>query len=76
MSKNRPRFEVSANDGPVNGNHLSNDGAFIEKRRRGLARFLNALVRHPILSQEQMVIMFMTVPTVSVRASTVPFVWR
>ncbi|KAK0736400.1 hypothetical protein B0T21DRAFT_179371 [Apiosordaria backusii] len=47
----------------VNGNHLSNDGAFIEKRRRGLARFLNALVRHPVLSQEQMVIMFLTVPT-------------
>lgn len=49
----------------MNGNHLSNDGAFIEKRRRGLARFLNALVRHPILNQEQMVIMFLTVPTVS-----------
>lgn len=49
----------------VNGNHLSNDGAFIEKRRRGLARYLNALVRHPILSQEQLVVMFMTVPTVS-----------
>jgi sorting nexin-8 len=48
----------------VNGNHLSNDGAFIEKRRRGLARFLNALVRHPILGQEQLVIMFLTVPTV------------
>ncbi|OHE96555.1 sorting nexin mvp-1 [Colletotrichum orchidophilum] len=47
----------------VNGNHFSNDGAFIEKRRRGLARFLNALVRHPILSQEQLTIMFLTVPT-------------
>ncbi|KAI5457594.1 hypothetical protein BGZ63DRAFT_416739 [Mariannaea sp. PMI_226] len=47
----------------VNGSHLSNDGAFIEKRRRGLARFLNALVRHPVLSQEQLVIMFLTVPT-------------
>ncbi|GAW22785.1 hypothetical protein ANO14919_123280 [Xylariales sp. No.14919] len=47
----------------VNGNHLSNDGAFIEKRRRGLARFLNAAVRHPILGQEQLVIMFLTVPT-------------
>lgn len=47
----------------VNGNHLSNDGAFIEKRRRGLARFLNALVRHPILREEQLVIMFLTVPT-------------
>jgi len=48
----------------VNGNHLSNDGAFIEKRRRGLARFLNAVVRHPVLGQEQLVIMFLTVPTV------------
>lgn len=47
----------------VNGNHLSNDGAFIEKRRRGLARYLNALVRHPVLGQEQLVIMFLTVPT-------------
>ncbi|KAI8960160.1 hypothetical protein F5Y11DRAFT_330694 [Daldinia sp. FL1419] len=47
----------------LNGNHLSNDGAFIEKRRRGLARFLNTLVRHPVLGQEQLVIMFLTVPT-------------
>lgn len=47
----------------VNGNHLSNDGAFIEKRRRGLNRFINALVRHPILNQEQLVVMFLTVPT-------------
>jgi sorting nexin-8 len=50
----------------VNGNHLSNDGGFIEKRRRGLCRFLNALVRHPVLSQEQLVVMFLTVPTVSI----------
>lgn len=28
-------------------------------------RFANALVRHPILVQEQLVIMFLTVPTVS-----------
>ncbi|KAI1030276.1 hypothetical protein LB505_004300 [Fusarium chuoi] len=49
----------------VNGSHLSNDGAFIEKRRRGLSRFLNALIRHPILNQEQLVVMFLTVPTVS-----------
>lgn len=47
----------------LNGNHLSNDGAFIEKRRRGLARFLNSIVRHPVLSQEQLVVMFLTVPT-------------
>ncbi|KAI6353084.1 Sorting nexin mvp1 [Pyricularia grisea] len=47
----------------VNGNHLSNDGAFIEKRRRGLNRFLNALMRHPVLAKEQLVVMFLTVPT-------------
>lgn len=50
--------------GSVNGRHLSSDVAFIEKRRRGLARFTNALVRHPVLNQEQLVVMFLTVPTV------------
>lgn len=48
----------------VNGRHLSADSTFIEKRRRGLVRFANALVKHPILSQEQLVVMFLTVPTV------------
>lgn len=47
----------------VNGNHLAADNSFIEKRRRGLARFANALVRHPVLNQEQLVVMFLTVPT-------------
>ncbi|RFU30084.1 hypothetical protein B7463_g6269, partial [Scytalidium lignicola] len=47
----------------VNGNHLAADSSFIEKRRRGLVRFANALVRHPVLSQEQLVIMFLSVPT-------------
>ncbi|OJD31161.1 sorting nexin mvp1 [Diplodia corticola] len=47
----------------INGNYLAADASFIEKRRRGLARFSNALVRHPVLSQEQLVIMFLTVPT-------------
>ncbi|KAI9795710.1 MAG: Sorting nexin mvp1 [Piccolia ochrophora] len=47
----------------VNGNHLLSDASFVEKRRRGLARFTNALVRHPVLNQEQLVIMFLTVPT-------------
>jgi len=50
----------------VNGNHLAADNTFIEKRRRGLVRFSNALVRHPVLNQEQLVIMFLTVPTVRV----------
>ncbi|BCS19778.1 sorting nexin Mvp1 [Aspergillus puulaauensis] len=37
--------------------------SFLEKRRRGLVRFTNSLVQHPVLSQEQLVIMFLTVPT-------------
>lgn len=57
----RPRADGS----PVNGNHLAGDAAvFLEKRRRGLVRFSNALVQHPILSQETLVVMFLTVPTV------------
>lgn len=47
----------------VNGRHLSADVTFIEKRRKGLVRFANALVKHPVLSQEQLVVMFLTVPT-------------
>ncbi len=37
----------------------------LEQRRRGLARFANALDRHPVLSKEQLVVQFLTVPTVS-----------
>ncbi|KAF7197922.1 Sorting nexin mvp1 [Pseudocercospora fuligena] len=47
----------------INGNHIAADNSFIEKRRRGLARFANALVRHPVLREEQLVVMFLTVPT-------------
>ncbi|KAF1999884.1 hypothetical protein P154DRAFT_522963 [Amniculicola lignicola CBS 123094] len=47
----------------INGNYLAADAGFVEKRRRGLVRFANALVRHPVLSQEQLVVMFLTVPT-------------
>lgn len=50
----------------VNGKHIAADNLFIEKRRRGLARFANALVRHPVLREEQLVVMFLTVPTVDV----------
>lgn len=51
----------------VNGNHLAADGiTFLEKRRKGLARFMNALVQHPVLSQETLVVMFLTVPTVRI----------
>ena len=48
----------------INGNHIAADRLFVEKRRRGLARFANALVRHPVLREEQLVVMFLGVPTV------------
>ena len=50
----------------VNGNPIAADASFLEKRRKGLARFTNALVRHPVLVQEQLVVMFLTVPTVRI----------
>ena len=51
----------------VNGTHLAADTAsFLEKRRRGLVRFANALVQHPVLNKEQLVGMFLTVQTVSI----------
>ena len=53
----------------INGNHIAADSSFLEKRRRGLARFANALVRHPVLREEQLVVMFLTVPTVDARLS-------
>ncbi|KAI5288294.1 Sorting nexin mvp1 [Ascosphaera acerosa] len=41
----------------------ADSSSFLDKRRRGLIRFTNALVQHPVLSQEQLVIMFFSVPT-------------
>lgn len=54
----------------INGNHIAADQTFVEKRRRGLARFANALVRHPVLKEEQLVVMFLTVPTVDACAAS------
>ena len=72
MSTSTPGFDLvvqlgeQANNMAVNGRHIAADNLFIEKRRRGLARFANALVRHPVLREEQLVVMFLTVPTVDV----------
>lgn len=41
----------------------SPDSQFLQRRRRGLHRFLNQLVKHPVLKQEPMVITFLSVPT-------------
>lgn len=40
----------------------NNDTLFLQRRRRGLQRFLNQLCKHPILSKENIVQMFLTVP--------------
>ncbi|KAK9463776.1 uncharacterized protein V1516DRAFT_618068 [Lipomyces oligophaga] len=47
----------------VNGHYLSSDEFFLERRRRGLSRFINELVKHPVLSREQLVVVFLSVPT-------------
>ncbi|KAI8070910.1 hypothetical protein BC940DRAFT_339721 [Gongronella butleri] len=39
------------------------DAAFLEKRRKGLSRFINAVVRHPILRTDPVVTKFLTEPT-------------
>ena len=59
-----------------NGNHLAADGGFLEKRRRGLGRFANALVRHPVLREEQLVVMFLTVPTVNPNLASLAPRWK
>ncbi|CAM0142128.1 unnamed protein product [Umbelopsis sp. WA50703] len=37
--------------------------AFLEKRRKGLSRFLNSLLRHPVLSKDELVHVFFTEPS-------------
>ncbi|KAI8973923.1 hypothetical protein BDB01DRAFT_808137 [Pilobolus umbonatus] len=39
------------------------DAAFLEKRRKGLSRFINAVIRHPILRQDEIVSRFLTEPS-------------
>ncbi|GBB85441.1 hypothetical protein RclHR1_11990001 [Rhizophagus clarus] len=44
----------------MNGFYFTVDETFLEKRRRGLIRFLNFIVRHPVLKNEYLVEMFLT----------------
>jgi sorting nexin-8 len=39
------------------------DQEFLKRRLNGLVRFINQIMKHPVLSQEQLVLMFLTVPT-------------
>lgn len=57
---------VSRSDIHTNTNNLvgaSPDSQFLQRRRRGLHRFLNQLVRHPVLKSEPIVVTFLSVPT-------------
>ncbi|KAI7853201.1 hypothetical protein BDC45DRAFT_511566, partial [Circinella umbellata] len=42
---------------------LVGDSAFLEKRRKGLSRYINAVIRHPILRNDDVVIKFLTEPS-------------
>lgn len=50
---------------PVAGRHLSSDEGFMERRRRGLQRYLRALIAHPILGRDELVQIFLTEKQVS-----------
>ncbi|KAI8355166.1 hypothetical protein BD560DRAFT_407364 [Blakeslea trispora] len=39
------------------------DTAFLEKRRKGLSRFINAIIRHPVLRHDEIVACFLTEPS-------------
>lgn len=45
---------------PIAGRHLSADDVFIERRRRGLERFLRMLTCHPMLREDKLVEVFFT----------------
>ncbi|CAJ0748088.1 12150_t:CDS:10 [Entrophospora sp. SA101] len=47
----------------VNGFYFTYDETFLEKRRKGLARFLNFIARHPVLKSDDLVEMFLTEQT-------------
>lgn len=39
------------------------DAVFMERRRRGLTRFINLVVKHPVLKNDDLLLTFLTVPT-------------
>lgn len=39
------------------------DGAFIEQRRKGLARFLNAVINHPVIKEDGLLAAFLSEPS-------------
>lgn len=51
----------------VNGYHFVADEGFLERRRRGLQRFLEKVVNHPVLGSDGVVNTFMTEQSVRSR---------
>lgn len=39
------------------------DAQFLERRRKGLVRFINLVIKHPVLSKDDLLLTFLTVPT-------------
>lgn len=39
------------------------DVEFLERRRKGLTRFINLVMKHPVLSKDDLMLTFLTVPT-------------
>ncbi|ODQ68014.1 hypothetical protein NADFUDRAFT_48675 [Nadsonia fulvescens var. elongata DSM 6958] len=44
----------------VDGKYLSADSSFLDRRRKGLTRFLNNLLAHPLLTEDDLVKKFIT----------------
>ncbi|GAV53023.1 hypothetical protein ZYGR_0AI03050 [Zygosaccharomyces rouxii] len=39
------------------------DPQFLERRRKGLVRFINLVIKHPVLNKDDLILTFLTVPT-------------
>jgi hypothetical protein len=46
------------------GHFIGQDEGFLERRKRGLERFLNSLVNHPVLSKDAILLKFLNEPNV------------
>lgn len=48
---------------PKKINSQNADSTFLTKRRKGLSRFINLVMKHPVLRTDDLVLTFLTVPT-------------
>lgn len=56
-------------------NVLVEDDTFIEQRCQGLSRFINCVVRHPVLKSDEVVSIFLTEETVSIKPIFYVFIY-